>query len=88
MNPESNKFEKLTISKETESSFVDMVTRAQSSPTRLVRPNGKPVPEHWSIFQHGEKVVAKNYTFTISHIGEGYMVLEPVGPVLIGDDGE
>lgn len=88
MNPDSNKFEELTVSKETEKSFVDMVREAQSAPTKLLRPNGQPVPEHWSVFTDGENVMVKNYTFKVAHVGEGYIVLEPVGPVLIGESGE
>jgi hypothetical protein len=46
----------------------------------LVRPNGKPVPKDWSIFQVGEEVAVKNYVFRISQIEEDCMVLQPVGP--------
>ena len=52
--------------------------------SRLVRPDGSPVPKEWSVFTAGEEVVCKEYTFRIAHIGEGYMVLEPVGVPAIG----
>jgi hypothetical protein len=53
--------------------------------TRLVRPDGTPVPEHWSTFKVGENVVIKNYTFKVAYIGETSILFEPVGPVMIGD---
>jgi len=50
----------------------------------LFRPNGKPVPGHWPIFKEGELIEIKNYTFKVAHIGESHMLLEPVGPIIIG----
>lgn len=52
---------------------------------RLLRPDGSEVPEHWSVFQVGERVVVKNYTFKVGYIGEGTLLLEPAGPILVGD---
>ena len=70
MNPETNKLETLI------DPFDD--------PTRLVRPNGEPVPKHWSVFKEGEELVVKNYTFRVAHIGEKHLLLEPVGIPAIG----
>jgi hypothetical protein len=52
---------------------------------RLLRPDGSEVPEHWSVFTVGERVVVKNYTFKVAHIGESHLLLEPAGPVLVGE---
>jgi len=55
----------------------------------LVRPDGSPVPKHWSIFRVGERVVINDYTFEIKYLGETAILLEPVGPVVVGpEDGE
>ena len=53
---------------------------------RLLRPNGEPVPEHWSIYTTDEEVTIKGYRWKIVHIGEKHLLLEPIGPVLIGED--
>jgi hypothetical protein len=55
-------------------------------PVGLVRPNGQPVPKHWSVFRVGEEVVIKDYTFKVAYIGESNILFEPVGPVVIGED--
>ena len=52
--------------------------------SHLLRPDGSKVPEHWSIFSVGEHVVVNNYTFKVAYIGETSILLEPVGPVLVG----
>ena len=70
MNPATNKFEFV---------YPDRLGR-------LLRPNGEPVPEHWSQFRDGEHVEVKGYIFEVKCIGEKYMVLEPVGPVIIGQE--
>lgn len=44
----------------------------------LVRPDGSPVPKHWAIFQVGELVVLKDYTFKIAYMNDGTIVLEPI----------
>ena len=54
--------------------------------TQLVRPNGSPVPEHWSVFKIGEEIVIKNYTFKVAYIGESAILFEPVGPVIVGEN--
>lgn len=51
----------------------------------LVRPDGSPVPKNWSIFKEGEKFVLNNYTFRLAHIGESYIVLEPVSQADVAD---
>lgn len=54
-----------------------MIERQQ----QLLRPDGTPVPKHWSTFQVGENVVIKDYTFKVAYIGESNILFEPVGPV-------
>ena len=57
--------------------------------SQLLRPNGQPVPEHWSTYKTGEEVVVKGYRWVIAHLGEKHLLLEPLGPVLVGEeDGE
>lgn len=94
MNPETNKFEELTKTRtkeeidelyEQQRHLENMVQAMQDPAGALYRPNGEPVPKHWSIFKDGEQVVLKDYTFKVAHIGESYMVLEPVGPVIVGE---
>jgi hypothetical protein len=62
----------------------DLQRLADASASRLVRPDGSPVPAHWTVLAVGEDVVIKTHTFRVVHIGETYLVLEPVGPVLVG----
>ena len=52
---------------------------------QLFRPDGTPVPKHWCVLKEGELVVLKNYSFEVVRIGEGYLVLEPVGPLIVED---
>ena len=79
MNPESNRFEPIVaaLNKLHEIDPGDEVPK-------LLRPDGTPVPDHWSVFTVGENVVVKNYTFKVAYIGESTLLLEPVGPVLVG----
>jgi hypothetical protein len=79
MNPDTGKLEKLTNidqdelrkriedSGETISKFFD----------GLIRPDGSPVPESWTLFKVGELVELKEHTFEIAHLGDNYIVLEP-----------
>lgn len=78
MNPETNKFEALEypLSNILPSS-VDEFNLS------LLRPNGSPVPKHWSVFRVGEDVVIKDYTFKVAYIGESAILFEPVGVVII-----
>lgn len=55
--------------------------------SQLVRPNGEPVPGHWSTYKTGEEVVIKGYRWVIAHLGEKHLLLEPIGPVLVGEGG-
>ena len=95
MNPETNKLEPLH-----EKAVRDLVKEAKQAQgskmlesfkaqlegkeSVLVRPDGSPVPKQWAVFRIGEKVVLKNYTFMIAGIGEHSLLLEPVGPVMVG----
>jgi hypothetical protein len=92
MNPKTNKFEELSFVKDDglKKQFIDAMTKLPEKfvARKLLRPNGEPVPEHWSVFKENEKVVVKNYTFEVVRVGENYMVLEPVGPVSVGENKE
>lgn len=77
MNPDTNKFEELS---EAASSISDKLQGIS-----LIRPDGSPVPKHWSTFTAGEEVVIKGYTFKVAYIGESNILFEPVGPVIIGE---
>ena len=54
MNPDSNKFEML------EANLFG----------KILRPNGEPVPQHWTQFRDGEQVEVKGYIFEVKCIGE------------------
>lgn len=60
-------------------------TAKAKAEARLLRPDGSPVPEHWGIYTVGELVVLKAHTFRVAHIGEAHLLLEPVGPALVGE---
>jgi len=78
MNPETNKFEMLDpIVKEDNE-------RLEKIFGEILRPNGKIVPKHWSIFQVDENYVINDYTFKCKYIGETSILFEPVGPIQIG----
>lgn len=70
MNPKTNEFENLN-------KLIKNISNETTS--LLVRPNGEPVPEHWSVFQVGEEVLLKNYKFKVGYINQKTLVLEPVG---------
>lgn len=79
MNPDSNLLEELKMVRG------EYVRDSETLlPNQLVRPNGKPVPAHWSVYTIGEEVVVESYRFRVAYIGETSMLLEPVGPVLVG----
>jgi len=90
MNPETNRFEKLTkVSKpgyselEGEVRNLKKALEAQSACDNgsvLLRPNGTPVPKHWTVFTIGELVDIKGYTFRVAYIGETNILFEPVSP--------
>ena len=69
MNPDTNKLEALH----------------EGLTGKLLRPDGSEVPKHWSTFKLDEHVVVKGYTFRVAYIGESNILLEPVGPVVVGD---
>ena len=52
----------------------------------LVLPDGNPVPKHWSVFEVGEDVVIKGYTFRVVYVGETSILFEPVGIPIVGED--
>ncbi|MDD5542920.1 MAG: hypothetical protein PHX83_07065 [Acidobacteriia bacterium] len=52
---------------------------------QLVRPNGEPVPKHWTQFTVGENVVIKDYTFKVAYVGETSILFEPVDARIIGE---
>lgn len=92
MNPETNRFEPLKRSAEDdEKQFQqqrdEVFTHLQGELDRLqgglLRPDGTPVPQNWSVFTAGEHVVLKNYTYRVAYINESSITLEPVGPVVI-----
>ena len=97
MNPYTNKFEELTgdaAMLEVHSNMLrvqaealrahDMMKASPIATAALVRPDGSYVPATWSVFTEGETVEIKGYTFKLVRIGEGYAVIEPVGPALVG----
>jgi len=88
MNPTTNKFEHLISEAYAEESLRAIQERGEKIVNSLLRPNGEPVPEHWSVFIEGELVTIKNSTFKVAHIGESHMLLEPAGPLLLGEDKE
>lgn len=95
MNPETNKFELLRPDTDQNEDpgpedigrLQRMVQRLKESDkigprqttTALLRPNGDPVPQHWTQFQIGEHVAIKDYTFRVAYIGETSILFEPVG---------
>jgi len=85
MNPETNRFEKLTPEMENQQSQMkDLLCKLQnSSVTGLLRPDGSPVPKTWTVFSLGELVEIKGYTFRVAYIGETSILFEPIGiPIL------
>ena len=81
MNPDTNRFEELQ-QKELLEKF-EKTQEKESLHDVLLRPDGSPVPKHWSIFSIGEVVVIKDYTFCVQYIGETAILFEPIGPVEI-----
>ena len=88
MNPETNRFEQLSEEREDETvthrQNREAMERMLKGHSRLVRPDGSPVPAHWPVFTVGEQVVIKDYTFKVAYIGETSILFEPVGPVVLG----
>ena len=82
MNLYTNKFEELVDMTEDEKYLEKKYNEVLNS---LVRPNGEPVPRHWSIFEVGETYVINNYTFECKYIGETSILFEPIGVVEINN---
>ena len=80
MNPDTNRFENLEA--------IRAIKDAMGHPTTLVRPDGSPVPQHWTTFVVDEHVAIKGYTFKVAYVGETSILFEPVGPVVVSGDGE
>ena len=86
MNPETNQFEQLEPLKAFDAAVSKhLATRvADELRSTLVRPNGEPVPAHWTVLTTGQHVMVEGYTFSVAHIGESHLLLEPVGPMIVG----
>jgi len=82
MNPNTNKFEELQTLTEKDLSIQKQIDRLSGEIYgEFYRPNGEPVPKHWSIFRVGKNYVINNYTFKCVYIGETSILFEPVGIV-------
>lgn len=95
MNPKTNKFEPMfDPCKEPQGPIavtlegLDKGLPFIEDPNQLYRADGTRVPKTWSIFTVGEEIVVKNYRFTVAYIGESALLLEPAGPILIGEKKE
>ncbi len=86
MNPETNKFEKLSRP-EFEELNKKLLKAGKVAMKYLLRPDGSQVPKHWTTFQVGEEVDIKNYTFKVAYIGETSILFEPVGLPITGQLG-
>ena len=87
MNPETNKFEMLTElrkDQEEQTKALERQFNLLQAQAGLVRPDGTPVPLHWTVLSVGQHVVVENYTFEVAHIGESHLLLTPVGVPEIG----
>lgn len=85
MNPDTNKFERLYLDKDEMEQLQQHNAELEQVflQRTLVRPDGTPVPKHWSTFQVGENYVINNYTFKCQYIGETSILFEPVSPIEI-----
>ena len=88
MNPDTNEFEMLNRVDAVSDRMEELTAALVKAEGRLLRPNGEPVPSHWTVMQEGELVVIKGYTFKVAHIGEKHLLLEPHGPVIVGQTKE
>ena len=81
MNPEENKFEPLEEdAKKIALKIKELEGKTTDYHVGLLRPDGSPVPIHWSVFKVGELVTIKDYTFRVAYIGESNILFEPVKP--------
>ena len=100
MNPDTNRFERLrpdtdqnedpgdlkhVVTGDPHSASVGILRQMVQQQSSLLRPNGDPVPQHWTQFQIDEVVTIKNYSFRVAYIGETAILFEPLGPVIIGE---
>jgi len=98
MNPNTNRFETLIEVFESDDETInavqrlgysqqlqDVASRVAQQRSKLLRPDGSEVPKHWSVFNVGELVVIKDYTFKVAYINDGSILFEPVGPHIIGE---
>lgn len=94
MNPDTNRLEPLhaaegeTVAHRQNREAMDRMLKGArgATPSQLLRPDGSPVPAHWSVFTVGEQVVIKDYTFKVAYVGETAILFEPVGPVVVGQE--
>lgn len=86
MNPETNKFEQLIdqFQEPENTTTLELLNHIEQQQLSLLRPNGEPVPQHWTQFKIGEIVTIKNYSFRVAYIGETAILFEPVGPIVVG----
>jgi hypothetical protein len=54
----------------------------------LLRPDGSPVPKHWSVFKEGELIEVKGSTFKVAYINESSVTLEPANLLIKEPDNE
>jgi hypothetical protein len=86
MNPDTNKMEQLQQLEALQEQLQKAEQKQVAADlSQLVRPNGEPVPKHWSVFRVGKNYVINNYTFKCAYIGETSILFEPVGPVVLGE---
>ncbi len=82
MNPDSNTMEILE-------GYAENIKAGIASncaiPGELLRPNGEPVPVSWKVFRVGETYQVNGYSFKCVYFNENTIVLEPAGPILVGD---
>ena len=80
MNPDTNRFETLRGQDESSAEQLRAQLEGVAAQVRgqLLRPDGTPVPQHWTVLTVGELVDVKGYTFRVAHINESTLLLEPM----------
>jgi hypothetical protein len=89
MNPNTNKFEKVSSDEDTynqEEANKELLKILKSEQRKFKRADGSPVPEHWPVFELGEHIVIKDYTFKVAYVGETSILFEPIGTSNIKQD--
>lgn len=81
INPDTTKIEMLEVDQAAVDQLKDALAVTKSG---LLRPNGEPVPAHWTVFKEGELVTVKDTTFKVKAIGESYLLLEPAAVPVVG----